>query len=369
MPVTRLEVEGYRSLRRLRLALGPVTVLVGANGCGKSNLYRALRLLHAAAAGRLAEGFAEEGGMPSALWAGEAKRRDEIRSVRLAVAVDIDRFRYRLACGLPLPGAIFPLDPEVKEEDVGVRVPGRQTPVPLCERRALVATVTDDEGRRETYPDPLDPSESVLVQIADPKRFPELALVRQLLSGWRFYHAFRTDPESPLRLPRLGSRAPALAHDGANLAAALVTLRALRDDDALERAIDAAFPGCALVIDGDERGGLAVGLRQPGISRALGARELSDGTLRFLCLAAALLTPRPPALLVLNEPETSLHADLLPPLAGLVAEAATRCQVLVTTHARVLADAIAARTGAAPVELALERGETVVVGQERLRHS
>src|SRR5881398_3067509 len=75
---------------------------------------------------------------------------------------------------------------------------------------------------------------------------------------------------------------------------------------------------------------------QHGILRALDAAELSDGTLRYLLWIAALLTPRPPALMVLNEPETSLHPDLLPPLARLIAQAAERSQIIVVTHAAQL---------------------------------
>jgi hypothetical protein len=67
--------------------------------------------------------------------------------------------------------------------------------------------------------------------------------------------------------------------------------------------------------------------------RPLGASELSDGTLRYLLLVAALLTPRPPGLMVLNEPETSLHPELIPPLARLVQRARERTQVVVVSHA------------------------------------
>ena len=62
-------------------------------------------------------------------------------------------------------------------------------------------------------------------------------------------------------------------------------------------------------------------MRQHGLLRSLDAAELSDGTLRYLLLVAALLSPRPPPLMILNEPETSLHPDLLPPLARLIAKA------------------------------------------------
>ena len=76
--------------------------------------------------------------------------------------------------------------------------------------------------------------------------------------------------------------------------------------------------------------------RQHGLLRPLKAAELSDGTLRYLLLIAALLSPRPPDLMILNEPETSLHPDLLPPLARLIAQAAQRTQIIVVSHAEPL---------------------------------
>jgi len=88
------------------------------------------------------------------------------------------------------------------------------------------------------------------------------------------------------------------------------------------------------------------------------AQQCSDGTLRFFCLAAVLLSPRPPNLLVLNEPETSLHEDLLPALARLLRAAAERSQVLLTTHSSKLA-ALLAEGGATRIDLRLEDGATV----------
>ena len=99
--------------------------------------------------------------------------------------------------------------------------------------------------------------------------------------------------------------------------------------------------------------------------------ELSDGTLRYLLWIAALLTPRPPGLLVLNEPETSLHSDLLAPLAQLISDAAAQSQIIVVSHSRALITALgrAARHGGtelSTIELAKDLGETTVVGQELL---
>lgn len=109
---------------------------------------------------------------------------------------------------------------------------------------------------------------------------------------------------------------PILAHDGRDLAAALQTIVEIGDAKGLHDAVAAAFPGASLVIE--YRSGFSVGLKTPGLTRPLAARELSDGTLRYLCLLAALMSPRPPSLIALNEPESSLHADLLEPLAKLL---------------------------------------------------
>jgi predicted ATPase len=111
-------------------------------------------------------------------------------------------------------------------------------------------------------------------------------------------------------------------------------------------------------------------LHQHGLLRPLASSELSDGTLRFLLWTAALLTPRPPALLVLNEPETSLHPDLLTPLAELVATASVHTQVIVVTHSAALVQALRGDTAGAArdvhvVELTKDFGQTTVVGQDR----
>ena len=102
------------------------------------------------------------------------------------------------------------------------------------------------------------------------------------------------------------------------------------------------------------------------LKRPLDARELSDGTLRYLCLLAALLSPRPPPLLALNEPETSLHPDLLKPLGQLLADAAQRSQLWVTTHSEVLAKELTRLTGAIPVRLQKVDGATRVTDDEAL---
>ena len=102
-------------------------------------------------------------------------------------------------------------------------------------------------------------------------------------------------------------------------------------------------------------------MQQHGLLRSLKAAELSDGTLRYLLWIAALLTPRPPGLLVLNEPETSLHPDLLPALGRLIAAAADRSQIIVVSHAAGLIDTLQSGPDCHSILLGKTFGETKVV--------
>ena len=86
MHIREINVVGYRSLRAIRFPVGALTVFVGANGVGKTNLYRALQLLQAAAAGTLARELASEGGMESALWAG---KRTANKPARMKLSVGL----------------------------------------------------------------------------------------------------------------------------------------------------------------------------------------------------------------------------------------------------------------------------------------
>jgi predicted ATPase len=164
-------------------------------------------------------------------------------------------------------------------------------------------------------------------------------MLREEMRSWRFYDQFRTDAMAPARFPQVGTHTPVLGHDGADFAAALQTLVEIGEREALAESIEDAFPGASVSVEARD-GWFEVEMRQHGLLRALRAAELSDGTLRYLLWVTALLTPRPPGLLVLNEPETSLHPDLLPALARLIARASQRTQVIIVSHAAGLVDAL-----------------------------
>jgi predicted ATPase len=365
--ITTLAFEEYRSLRDLRFSVGRLTVITGANGTGKSNVYKALRLLVDAAEGQLGRALAREGGMPSALSAIPQTHRTS-GARRLSIGFADDAMAYELRLGLPaakrhpVPSTAFADDPLVKEETIRTLTKPK---VNLLERRNQTAMLRDDDGQARTFGATIELGESVLSQLAEPHRYPVLAMLRERLRRWRFYHQIRTDAESPLRSPQIGSRTPVLAHDGHDLAAALQTIRENGDDVGLATAIAEAFDGAELTIAG-ENARFAVQLATPGVCRPLDAAELSDGTLHYLALLAALRTPRPPELLVLNEPETSLHPRVLAPLAKQIIEAARESQVIVVSHAAPLVEAVCKAREAVRIELVKQDGATKVKGQRQV---
>lgn len=373
--LTALAVSGYRSLRDLVVPLAPVTVVSGPNGAGKSSLYRALRLLAAAGRGEAAATLAAEGGMGAALWAGperfsramlagEAPVQGGPRKgpVRLMAGFASDTLGYAVDLGLPKPGDAFALDPQVKAEAAWTG--------PVLARRGLIAhrrgpraEARGEDGRMAETARHLQPWEGMLSHALDASRAPELLALRERMAGWRFYDHLRADPEAPARRPCVPTRTFALAPDGADLAAAVATIFDIGDGAAFDEAVADAFDGAAARPE-ESGAGLTMAMRQPGMLRPLAAPELSEGTLRFLLLAAALLTPRPPELIVLNEPETSLHPALVGPLARLILRATEAAQVVVVTHDDTLATALGAAPGS--VHLALEKrlGETLLAGED-----
>ncbi|WP_323118816.1 AAA family ATPase [Burkholderia alba] len=375
--VSALAIANYRSLRELIVPLAALNVITGPNGSGKSSVYRSLRLLAETAQGRVIPSLAREGGLPSTLWAGPERfsrgmlagtepvqgtvRRDPV-SLKLGFACD--DFGYAIDLGMPVPGeSAFNFDPVVKRECIWSGPMLRPSAL-LVDRHGSQIRARTAAGDWHTVPQPVASFDSMLTEFVDPTTAPEMIAVRERIRSWRFYDHFRTDAAAPARLSHIGTHTPVLADDGADLAAALQTIREIGDGGALDATIDDAFPGATIEIDNPgKRGRFELLMRQHGLLRPLSVAELSDGTLRYLLLAAALLTPRPPALLVLNEPETSLHPDLLPALGRLIAHAAERSQVIVVSHAARLIASLEREPDSHSIVLEKELGATRIAGE------
>jgi predicted ATPase len=374
--ITKVAISGYRSLRDIRIALGPLTVVTGANGSGKSSLYRALRLLADVAQGRIIQSLAAEGGLQSTLWAGpesfgrSVKRGEQpvqgtVRRNRVALKLGFagDDYGYAIDLGLPPPSSSqFSRDPEIKAESQWIgETLGRSNAFAV--RNGPSVRVRGETGEWRQVSQRLAAFDSMMTHCGDPREAPELLLLRERMRDWRFYDHLRTDRDAPARKRQIGTYTPVLGDDGVDLAAALQTIREIGSGEDLDRAVADAFPASEIEITNSE-GYFEIEMRQHGLLRPLKAPELSDGTLRYLLLMAALLSPRPPPLMILNEPETSLHPDLLPPLGRLIARASRQSQIIVVTHAAALLPELGAATGVRRIILEKQLAETLVQDSE-----
>jgi predicted ATPase len=355
-----------------------LNVVTGANGSGKSSLYRALRLLADTAQGRVVPSLAREGGLQSTLWAGpesisrSVKRGDfpiqgTVRDQRtnLCLGFASEGFGYLIDLGVPAAGTTaLELDPVVKQECIWHGPLPRPSTI-LAERRGPVVRIRNKANDWNIVTQDLSPFDTMMMQAADPQDAPEMLTLRESIRAWRFYDHFRTDAGAPARSPQVGTYTPVLCDDGADVAAALETIRKFGDREALDATVDDAFPASQLVISASS-GRYALQMKQHGLLRALDGTELSDGTLRYILWIAALLTTRPPALMVLNEPETSLHPSLLAPLSRLIARAAMKSHVIIVTHAPQLIAALNEQPECHSIILEKTFGETNIVGAKRM---
>jgi predicted ATPase len=371
-----LAVAGYRSLRELVLPLDQLNLVTGPNGSGKSNLYRALRLLADVAQSRVIPSLAREGGLESTLWAGpetishamlsgehpvQGTTRKKPVSLRLGFVGD--DFGYAIDMGLPVPSAsAFGHDPEIKRECLW-NGPVLRPSAMLVDRRGGLVKSRAADGEWQIVTTQLSSFDSMMTHCADPRSTPEMLMLREEMRAWRFYDQLRTDVAAPARLPQIGTHTPVLANDGSDFAAAVQTIKEIGDGGAFDESVADAFPGSRVSVTNTD-GWFDVQMEQHGLLRPLRAAELSDGTLRYLLWVAALLTPRPPGFLVLNEPETSLHPDLLPALARLIVRASERSQVLIVSHANGLIDTLQALPECNSIMLSKQVGQTVAAGGE-----
>jgi predicted ATPase len=271
-------------------------------------------------------------------------------------------FHYRVEAGLrpPIDAAGFAFELQVKEEELRMDAGRLAT---MMKRKGPLISVRNGAARMEEYPERALTSETAIALLGNAGHYPEIGTFRRAIDGWCFFHGFRTDRDSPLRSPCLAVTATMLDEDGSNLAAVFATLAHTRQDTVdLDRAVADAFGGARLVVP-DPQEFAEFSLVFPDFpQRQFSPRELSDGQMRFLALAGALLSYRRPRFIALNEPETSLHPDMLPALAEMIASASHDSQIWIVTHSEILAAEIEARCGTRPKRVIRNDGATWIDG-------
>ncbi len=321
----RFKVGGFRRLHEVDLEVRPLMVVIGANGVGKTSLHDACALLSASASGRLAQSISRQGGITSLLTRG----RSDTLSFTVGMHVpDHEPLEYALHVQARDSGYA------IVEESLSQRHAGFPEPFRHIDSSEGDIRYFEVEERRLIRPDwPHNPQETSLAQV--PKMFRQPEELRRILATSTQYHVLDVGPRAPVKLPQAMRPATLPGTDGEDLVPYLYALREGERDryDVIIDTLRAAFPDFEeLNFPPVAAGMLTMTWKDAKFSKPIFMHELSEGTLRFIWLVALLQSPTLSTVTMIDEPEVSLHPEMLSLLADLMREASTRTQLIVTTH-------------------------------------
>ena len=383
MAVIRLTRQSIRSLRLdgfLSFAPGsdaielePLNVLIGPNGSGKSNVIEAVELLHATSA-NLADAIRDGGGAEEWLWKGREGRPYRAATIDVVLGADTPThrpLRYRLEF-TSIRGRTEVLDEAIEEAAKGRPDVHEVYFYYRFQRGFPVLNVKDSSDgvgyERHLKRETLLPDQSVLAQRKDPDLYPEITWVGERFGAMQTIREWTFGRYTPLRQPqRTDHPEDRLLDDASNLALVLNQIEH-RDGRRFDELLSRFFPRYERMSTRISGGTVQFYLHETGFHAPIPATRLSDGTIRFIAILAILLSPSPPPLVCIEEPELGLHPDAVALLAELLVEASRRMQLIVTTHSDAL---ISELTSQPEAVIACERpGEGTVLRRldpERLR--
>jgi len=324
MFISRLRVHGFKRLQHMEVGLSDLTVLVGPNSSGKTALLEAVRVLSRSADRALAQAVADLGGMVAVM-----SRGGDGLGPHFALRVPVTSSRVAL---YELTLRTVQSTHEVETEELWSGLAGVEH-ADLAFGFGLLhgVRVVDPELRGWDPRLGLERQETLLSD--RPPGGSWVDELRAALASIAFYGPVDAGPDAPIRLPQQVRPARLPRPSGEYLASTLQYKRS-RDRwmfDRLEGVLRTAYPGFeGLDFEPVAAGSIMLTWSERG--KVYYANELSEGTLRFLLLASLLLTTELPALVLIDEPEVSLHPELLCLLSDLLQDASSRTQLLVATQ-------------------------------------
>ena len=368
--ITQIEIGGYRLFDDFKADFTPLTVVIGANAVGKSTLIDCLQLIGECCEVPLKSAIGWHYGASSMLSSGNANRQltwnitfhhpslsdilhsDAKKSLVYEVVLVPDaqnqmHSRYEVLRNQePAPGHKEPfkfLEATPYRQQIFDRRQGKFTP--FDEAQPTTENVRESDPSETAHPSvPTQNAQQeaalLLSQIRFFNEFPVPSLVRLYMANMAFYPGFDVTRSSSLRTKAADiSPVTTLSNNGDNLGTVLHEILTRYDyrssAEELREFLRVAYPAFEEIHCDTTYGAppqVLVGVREKGMRRSMNLWDLSDGMLRFLCLAVALLNPVPRMMVAIDEPELGLHPALLPVVAEMIKTAAERTQVLVTTH-------------------------------------
>lgn len=315
MRLSKLSVRSFRVLAKADVAFRPLTVMIGPNGSGKTTVLEALSLLAVSAQGGLSDRISQLGGFSHLLTYG---------ADRLVIGASVESAEwasFEYSMNLIPSGGVY----AIEAEDLT-----RANSLYLVRTQGVHMSYGAHQMKSSLKPNLF---ETALAQV--PGKFEDIEAFRKCLAATTLYRPIPVGPKSPIRLPQQLQPSLLPGQEGEQIASCLYNLRESHADQfaAVEDTLRAAFPHFArLKLPAVAAGLVVVEWYDKRWSRPLYLNQLSEGTLRFLWLAALLQSPDLPLTTLIDEPEVSMHPELLSLLADLLREASKHAQIVVATQ-------------------------------------
>ncbi len=312
----KLTIQGFKSIQKLEnFELSNLNVFIGGNGAGKTNLISFFRLLHSIIDGNLGEYVRNNGGAGDLLFNG----RKSTEEMYFETHFDIRGYRFKL----------------------------RPTPRDMCEMAEEARFYPGQTGWRELGDSHDDKSLMVKEAKSSHKDSQFSKPVYEAISSWQIYHFHDTSKSAGMRQYEIVQDQKQLRADAANIAPFLYKLKQHHPDEYVEilnavRMVMPFFDEFILdITEFGEKQKLNLSWYQKGSDYPMQPYHFSDGSIRFICLATALLQPHPPSTIIIDEPELGLHPAAISILAELIQDTSKRTQVIIATQSPALIDQFA----------------------------
>lgn len=312
--IQRIDIKGYKSIKAANeITLSPINILIGGNGIGKSNFISAFSLINSLYEQRLQSYIIEQGGADALLYMG--RRRTE--------RITLDVYFGELDKKDPINRFVVSLKP--------------------MENRLYIESLNTSFNSHGNWHD------KSYEQYVNESCFRnchqgQAYFVNDFLQSLRVYHFHDTSSQAPMKGMCQVEDNRSLRRDGANIAAFLYYLQQKHPKHfyRIERMVCSVAPffeGFNLMPSRLNDGMIQLEWKQKGADDVyFNAYQLSDGTLRFICLATLLLQPEPPKSIIIDEPELGLHPIAINKLAALIKGVSSQSQVIITTQSVTLVD-------------------------------
>lgn len=340
LPLHRLVVEGLLSFgQETDFEFGQLNILVGPNGSGKSNLLDCIRILRMAPL-EIQETF-KDSGFEEWLYKGNSK---QLPYVSLEVTANLPDNTGKIFHQLRLasqPNSRVGLEEAISSsKELGQK----ETYFLGSYRGKATLSVAGTKKRRHNRnlnTTEYNPFASILSQIRDISQYPEITRLAGLYSQFRIYSEWSFGRNSSLREAAPTNRTTTMLSESMDdLPLALNGLEKTAAHDAIRALLRELKETYVDYITRILFGRVGMELVEAPFSTPLPAKRLSDGTLRFLALAAILFQHQPPPLICLEEPELGMHPDMIRLVAKMIIDAAQRTQLIITTHSEHLLTAL-----------------------------